>query len=204
MDRLSDPSRWVALVGAGPAQEPCVAAVRAFAQGVRGEFGGLSGVERAFAWEGVGFASRLRGLAPPLSDDPHLSMFIGVGAGIALAAGVGGTPLSLEEAEGLGFGVGLLRTQPARLRVDSDAFAHGLGRSLWFSRGGSVAKIGQALRSFPDESRAQIARGVGFAAAFASRLGVDALAASLPGDCALAARAGHADGLRLRSLLDGR
>lgn len=203
MDPLSASARWADSVGQGPAREPCLAAVRAFFCGVEGRIAQLEGVERAFAVEGLGFAARLRGEARPAGWEAPWRSFLEVGAGLAMASGAPGQPAGPEELEGFGFGIGLLRSGAWRVRVDDPAFAHGLGRSLWFSRAGEPTRIGWALRAFPATSRGEIGRGVAFAAAFSSATpyaeltGLSALCAS---DSAL--KLGWTQGNSLRALLE--
>lgn len=190
-------------VGQGPAREPCLAAVRAFLCGVEGRISELEGVEQAFAVEGLSFAARHRGEGRATEWEEPWRSFWAVGAGLAMASGAPGQPSGPEELEGFGFGMGLLRSGAWRVRVDEPAFAHGLGRSLWFSRAGEPTQIGWALRAFPATSRAEIGRGVAFAAAFSSATPYAALAglsASSAPEPALAL--GWTEGNSLRALME--
>lgn len=168
MDRLN-PARFEQAIGAGPWREGCLRAVRAFTAGAQGGYEALVGLDRAFALEGLGFVRRLRGESAPVFQGWEAT-FVAVGAGIAHAAGAPGEARGDEEREGLGFGLGLLRQGAWRLRLDDPALTHGLGRALWFREGGELVAIGRQLRAFTPQALPELARGLGFAAAFSCGL----------------------------------
>jgi enediyne biosynthesis protein E3 len=166
--------------------EPDLAALAARLDAVPAEF-------RGFGHEGAGMAMALldtllpgRRLAAYLAGPgAHQLYIVNVGAGWIL----GRLPLSARSVrrrldpilgwlalDGYGFHEGFFRWPrsverrevPRRLRgYERRAFDQGLGRSLWFVRGGSPRRIADAITAFPAARQPDLWAGAGLAAAYA-------------------------------------
>ena len=148
---------------------------------------------RGFAHEGAGMALSLldtllpgRRLAAYLAGPgAHQLYIVNVGAGWIL----GRLPMAARRVrrrldpilgwlalDGYGFHEGFFRwprsverhAVPRRLRgYERRVFDQGLGRSLWFVRGGSPRRIAEAIAAFPAARRPDLWAGVGLAASYA-------------------------------------
>jgi hypothetical protein len=162
---------------------------------------GVPQAERGFAYEGAGMACALLDLLSPRKrerlanllhgpGDAHVYM-IHVGAGWALAR------LRLRPRrrlpaldpflrwlalDGYGFHEGFFHTRrtvfqhavPGRLYgYERRAFDQGLGRALWFVRGGDVDQAARTLERFPRDRRSDLWSGLALATAYTGTPGVD-------------------------------
>lgn len=154
---------------------------------------------RGFAFEGAAMALALLDRLSPWHRPSRIARFLRgageahvymvyVGVGWALArlptnhAGVLARSDPLLRwliLDGWGFHEGFFRTReyaaggegPARLHgYERRAFDQGLGRSLWFSDGGDVARLPQTIGGFAPHRRADLWSGVGLACAYAGIL----------------------------------
>jgi hypothetical protein len=139
--------------------------------------------------------SRLRRLLESPAGDAHLYMLY-IGAGWALAR-IPWARHDFERAisryhplyrwlalDGYGFHEGFFKTRqsvdgqakPRHLSPDAArVFDQGLGRSLWFSQGADVRRIGRVIETFPVTRQEDLWSGVGLAASYAGGVSSDDL-----------------------------
>lgn len=170
---------WDARIGDGPARAACLDAAARFRSGWdAGQKGERPTDPVGFSWEGAGAAVFLNGGSVHAFAEhagPVALAFAHLGQGIARAA-TGTRPAgegihAAYEADGYGFGMGLLRTRrvidggasipvPAALATSA---SHGLGRSLWFVFAGEARPI---LRFLKRGGNQGVWTGLGLAAVY--------------------------------------
>jgi hypothetical protein len=159
---------------------------------------------RGFACEGAGMGFALLDLVAPWPARRFQRYLAGVGRGHVYMAYVGAgwalarlsprlrwrlgplDPLLHWLAfDGFGFHEGYFHHHDSIDRQDRpralasyarNSFDQGLGRSLWFVRGGDVDRVARTVAAFPPERRADLWSGVGLAAAYAGGVAADDLA----------------------------
>jgi enediyne biosynthesis protein E3 len=153
---------------------------------------------RGFAYEGAAMGLGLLDRVTPWRRDrverflkgagkPHTYM-VHVGLGWVAARMPGGVGKTFEALDpllrwlvfdGFGFHEGFfhwrkyLNGQPISPRVSGYAtrvFDQGLGRSLWFVDGGSIARLRETVGNFPESRRADLWSGIGLASVYAGEV----------------------------------
>jgi len=191
---LAGAERAHALLGEGPAQARCEAAVATFMTGVRrwspqsDDFGWLDELE-PFAWEGVGLAAALEGAFESMlarRPDRSALMFVGLGWSHALAGEGGARPdefAAWQECfdddpwllfDGQGYASTLLRRRSrSRAQPDDVAstwFDQGCGRALYYLHGGRASALEWAIRGLGRARAPALWRGIGVASRFTDGL----------------------------------